>query len=409
MALESTICTEETDSFYATLTAPGVLRLVASAAVGRLPLGMVSLGIILLCRQQGMSYAVAGIVVGAYTLGTAASPPVLGRIIDRSGASRMLIALGVAFPAALLALVASTHQHAPIIVTLISGAIAGMTLPPLGACMRALWPALAHSPQSLSRAYAFEATLQELSFVCGPMLVAALVTISTPATPLLVAAAAGAGGAIAFGAGAARFRPRISSASRTASALRSVGIRTVLAGQFAVGLAFGALEVAMPAFAERHGSRTVAGILIGAYSIGSILGGIWSGTRPHRRDPVRSYLIALIGLTVGVLPLLIASSTQAMFALVLLAGLPIAPGFAAAYILLDRLGEPGQATETFAWSSTSIITGAALGTALGGLAVESVGYRCSIALAIVAGSVAALLVARRRRELSAASALSAAA
>jgi hypothetical protein len=64
------------------LTSPGVLPLVSSAALGLLPLGMMPLGIILLSRQQGRAYGVAGLLVGAYTLGIATSAPLIGRRID---------------------------------------------------------------------------------------------------------------------------------------------------------------------------------------------------------------------------------------------------------------------------------------------------------------------------------------
>jgi predicted MFS family arabinose efflux permease len=72
------------------LTSPGVLPLVSSAALGRLPLGMMPLGIILLSRQQGRAYGVAGLLVGAYTLGIATSAPLIECRIDRLRPTRVL-------------------------------------------------------------------------------------------------------------------------------------------------------------------------------------------------------------------------------------------------------------------------------------------------------------------------------
>jgi hypothetical protein len=50
-------------------------------------------------------------------------------------------------------------------------------------------------------------------------------------------------------------------------------------------------------------------------------------------------------------------------------------------------------TETFAWNTTCLFTGASLGTALGGALVGWGTYRASIALAIGLGVACALLVA----------------
>src|SRR4051812_19029651 len=64
---------------------PYALRMLLCALVGRLPEAMVPLGLLLLCRHEGGSYATAGAVAGAFAVGAAVGGPLLGRVIDRAG------------------------------------------------------------------------------------------------------------------------------------------------------------------------------------------------------------------------------------------------------------------------------------------------------------------------------------
>src|SRR5579871_6601954 len=80
------------------LTAPGAAPLLAARSFGATPMGMVPLGIVLLLRAAGRSYALAGVADGAFALGFAFTGPLFGRVIDRVGMSRVLAPLAVAFP-----------------------------------------------------------------------------------------------------------------------------------------------------------------------------------------------------------------------------------------------------------------------------------------------------------------------
>ena len=92
------------------------------------------------------------------------------------------------------------------------------------------------------------------------------------------------------------------------------------------------------------------------------------------------------------LPLLVVPSIALMAVLGFFAGMPLAPAFAGAYVLLDRFAIPGALTETFAWNTTCIFAGASVGTAAGGALIASNGYRASLVLAIALGFAAAALV-----------------
>lgn len=395
--------------FAAVLRRRDVAPLVAAAMLGRLPLGMGPLGLVLLLRAQHRSYAVAGAVVAAYSLGTALANPLLGRAVDRLGEERVLVPVAIGFSAFLGGDAAWIAWGGGVVGAVVLSALAGATLPPVGACMRAAWPRLVEAEDLRSAAYAFEATVQEVGFVAGPVLVAALASAVSPAFALGCGAACGSAGAVGFALAAARVGAtvaRMDGDRATAGppwrsgALRSVGVRTVLLACVCLGVGFGAFEVAMPAFCERHGHRAAAGLAIGAFALGSLVGGIWATSAPPRRGQQRRYLLSVVGLGIALVPLLAAPSIAAVTLLALLGGTPIAPGFAAAYAMLDELAVPGTATETFAWVGTTVLGGAAAGTAFGGVLVRASGYRASLGLAIAGTGLAAAVAFARRRSLA---------
>ena len=69
------------------LSLPGVARLVLLGFLTRVPTTALGLGLTLhVVNNLGRSYAAAGLVTAAYTIGSAVGQPLVGRLIDRRGA-----------------------------------------------------------------------------------------------------------------------------------------------------------------------------------------------------------------------------------------------------------------------------------------------------------------------------------
>src|SRR3954470_5152512 len=111
------------------LCTPGARGALASSMVGRLPMGAVGLLLLLRARELGFSYAVGGIAAGALSLGLAAAPPVLGRLIDARGQRAVLVPTAVAASATLV-LLASPLAASPAALVLFA-ALCGVVHPPL--------------------------------------------------------------------------------------------------------------------------------------------------------------------------------------------------------------------------------------------------------------------------------------
>ena len=382
---------------------PYVAPLLGWGIIARLCIGMTPLALLLLVRAEGSSYTAAGAVAAAYSVAVGVGAPIAGRQVDRRGRLHVLEPRALAFPAALVAVAVLSVTGGPVVALALVAAVAGLLLPPVGASVRTLLPTLA--PGDLrSTAFSVEASLQEVFFVGGPLLVALLAAVK-PMAALLGAAVTACVGTLAL----TRLPPMRKTAPagdgqrRWIGSLGAPGVQTILGLAVFMGLAFGPLEVAMPGFAEQHGSRALAGLALASFSGGSLVGGLIVGLRHGVDDRTRLRLFAAIlpfGLT---LPLL-ATSIPLMCLLVFLAGLPIAPLITGAYGLVDRVAPPGTHAETFAWIGTAITAGISSGTALGGWLVDVHGVRVSIACGVAAAVLGAVFVALRRDSLNAVSA-----
>jgi MFS family permease len=360
--------------YRSVLSLPGIRPLLAAALIGRLPVAMVSLSIVLLVSEQSGSYATAGAVSAAQALASAIFSPLLGRLIDRLGQTPVLVTCAIAFPISVAALITVAEVN-PEPLPLIACAIPfGISFPPLFAALRALLSQLAGAELTES-AYAFEAVTQEIFFITGPLLVAVLVAVASPQVALSVAAAMTCVGTLWFAAlpASRQWRAEGHGEHGWIGALASPGIRTLLLISGAFGLAFGTLEVTMPAFADEHGSAGAAGVLLAGAALGSMVGGLVYGARDWIADQSTLLVRFSIMFALALAPLALAGSMPVMFVLLLLAGGFIAPWAATTYVLVGRLAPAGTLTEAFTWETTAVVAGFAGGGALSGVLVESAG------------------------------------
>ena len=93
------------------LALPGARAPVILSAAGSMPIGMFGLGILLLAHDATGSFAVAGRVVGAFSLANALGAVAQGRLMDRLGQTRVLRAAALGHVPALAALVIAADEQ----------------------------------------------------------------------------------------------------------------------------------------------------------------------------------------------------------------------------------------------------------------------------------------------------------
>jgi len=386
------------------LRTPHVLPLMASALVARLPIGIDSLAIVLFLRDRTGSYATAGIVSAAFALGSGAGAPLSGRLIDRFGQRGVLVPLALVHTGALATLVGLALASAPTALLLPAALVAGATIPPISATLRPLWGPMLHDDQDLlPTAYALDSVMIELVFVLGPLLTAAATALLSPVAALALAAALLVGGTVAFASSppSRAWRPDPAAGGHGwLGALRSPGLRTLVAATLPLGFCFGAMEVTLPAFSEDMATRAWAGVLLAVWSLGSAAGGLVYGARADRLPLAPTYVRLAAVLPLTFVPLAASPSLAAMVPLCVLAGVAIAPLAASGNQLVGDVAPAGTLTEAYTWLVTAIVVGVALGNAVAGVLVEAADWRVSFLVGAGCGAIGSALAFARRGTLS---------
>jgi MFS family permease len=392
-------------AYRAALTAPGASAPALFSAVGRLPVAMYGLAILLYVQGTTGSFATAGLVSAGSLVGVAVGSVVQGRWMDRHGPTLPLLVVAVLFALAVTAMIAAVEAGAATAVLVAAAVAAGATQPALPGASRGLWGRLVPSGPRRAAAYNYEAISMEVFFVVGPALAVFLVGAPWPGTALLVAASATVVGAVGFASTTAARGTRATPARSGAGplgALARPGVRTVALAGLGFGLVVGGVEVGVPALTAATGSRVLGGVLISAWSVVSVFAGLVYALRPwpeplHRRLPV---LLGAFGLLVAAMaPAGASGSLLALTAVMLVAGAVITPQMTGQSLALEAVAAPGTATEAFGWVVTAITMGVAAGQSAAGWAVETAGPPAAFLASGLAGLVLAVVLWLRRATL----------
>jgi predicted MFS family arabinose efflux permease len=384
--------------YSALLAQPTLRNSIASSFLGRLPIGITGLAILMFAQSATGSFARGGTVAACYTIGLAALAPALGRVIDRYGPRQLLLASAFAFPAALLALVLALRSDGPIwIAGLLAGA-AGACFPPITVCMRTFLKQRLKDDAQLAAAYSLESVLIETIFIVGPLLVALFVALVSPAAAVLFAAACGFAGTLLFRASRAlaewRIEPR--RAASVFGPLAERGFVPLLAVVLCYASAFGLVEIGTMAYAAELGRPAFAGVLLGVMSVSSAAGGLVYGSRSWGLPLARQFPRALVVMGLCIAPLAFFSNDWAFALWCLPAGLAMSPALIMQAMLVAKLSRPEQSTEAFTWSATALLTGVGAGLTLGGVLLESARSPAALGVAalisLAAGALALKLV-----------------
>ena len=366
-----------------------VRAVLAASVVGRIPIGIAGLAILLFVQGRSASFALAGTASALYVLGLAGVAPVLGRAIDRTGPRPVLIGCALLYPAALSALAVLVLTSASAVWIGGMALLAGATLPPISACIRALYPRLVADPALLQTAYSVDSAVVEIVFVLGPALVAACVALGHPEAAVLLAAASAAVGTVVFERSPSVRRWSAAKIPRHRSALRVLRyprLLVVFAATVLYSIGFGLFEVGVTAHAAARGNSAVAGVALACASLGSAAGALVYGSSHWRMPLPRQFLIALVAMAAGML-LLVPVDNLALYCMVsIAAGVPMATVIATQSLLVARLSPRERLAESFTWGATCLLAGISAGIAAGGAMAE---VRAPLYLLVAASGVTA--------------------
>ena len=366
---------------------PGALAFSLSGLVARLPISMVSLGIVLLVSTRTGSYAVAGGVSAAYLVASAVMAVPVARLVDRLGQRRVLGWAVAGFAVSLSLLMVSVELGGPRALPYVWAAIAGATQGPVGSCVRARWSALLPDKTLLQTAFAFEAVADETVFMVGPALVTVLATAVHPLAGLVSAVLAAVVGTTVL-ISQRRTEPvptgvRVDRRSAEPMGWPVLGPLTVCA--VGMGMLFGGTEVATVALCDELGHKVLAGPMLAVWALGSLLAGVLTGAFPLRAASGTRFRWGLLALGLLMVPLPLVHSFVPLIAVLFLSGFAVSPTLIASVAWTEETVPAARLTEGMTIFTTGLAAGLAPGAAVVGAVVDAHGASAGFLVPVVAG------------------------
>lgn len=380
-------------SYRRVLAVPGAALFSVTGLVARLPISMVSLGIVLLVSTRTGSYQLAGGVAAAYLVGNAGFAVVQGRMADRLGQSRVLpwtiLVFATSMGLMMWGVEAGWRTPLPHAFAVVGGA----SLPQIGSCVRARWSHNVPDKRLLQTAFALEAVADEAVFMLGPILVTLLATTVHPVAGLGTAVLAGLLGTLALASQRATEPPahRAHAGDGPRQPMGWAVLGPLVVTGLAMGVVFGGIEVATVAFAEELGSKAGSGLLLAVMALGSLLAGLAYGMVHWRRsNPVR-FRWGMLGLAVATVPLPFVEGFALMGLMLFVAGFAISPTLIASVAWIEETVPARRLTEGISITTTGMYAGVAPGAAAVGAVIDRHGASASYWVPVAAAAAGALV------------------
>ncbi len=366
-----------TASYLALFRRAPARRLIYALSAAALSFGMVALTVLLVDEHSTGSYRDGGFAVAAFSLMAGVSAPFRGRFVDRRGAHRALPTLATGYCSGLIALDVVAHAAGPPWLLVVLGGVIGGSTPPVFASGRAVWPQ-AVEPELLRHGYAATSLLLDIGQVAGPAIASLLFIASGWVAPVLCGATGIAAALLSI---PTRNPKTYTHDPRPMPNLfRSRALAGLLAVSIVLGGSQGLVQVSVPAAAGRWHDGSLAGPLLAAFAVGSVLGALWFGSRSWHAPVIDRYLRCVMLLGMLLVPVAFAHGPGSLAPLLLLAGLAFGPATISLFETLDAVA-PGAGAEALTWVTTAEAAGAAAGSALAGLLVSRTGIAVPFGLA----------------------------
>lgn len=375
-------------SYSSVLSRPGVTRVMGSQLLARFAFGMMSLAIILHIQQIYHNYTIAGVALGAETVGAAISGPLMARRLASIGPKRLITWLASISSASLVFI---AFFRGPEVFIVLACLVVGLTSPPIQQVARAVYPTLIRKNET-KYLFSLDATLQELLWVFGPVLATMISATYNTTASVTFMACVQIVGTVLFARNQEIAGMRIPASERKLGGVlkKPMTIAAVLIN-FTLVASFGGADVGTVAVLGMQAS----GVVIGTLSLGSIIGGFAFGHRAKSKWALLKFVsISLFGfLLVFVNPTDLVWITFSWFVV----GLGVAPSFATMASMVAVSFGQADSAEAYGWINTAQLLGYSAGAAIAGVVIDNISRTSAwyvTASMALAGVIAALLTAR---------------
>lgn len=391
-----------------------LLRIVGPAYIlvaflGRIPLAMSQLGVLVLVSSQLDSYGAGGAAAGVLAVSNAVGSPIAGALADRIGQRPVVLVQSLVGALGLAAVVLVTAPDAPRALIFAAAAVTGFAMPQVGPLARVRWRPITRDTGDQRRlvdaAFSYEGAADEASFVLGPALIGVLAIVAEPAGALLAAALLLA----VFGSWFA-VHPTSALVARRAVAAVGVsreplwtGVFVVLVlAQLCIGMIFGSVQTGTTVLATAEGQAGLAGLIHAVLGIGSVIAGLAVTALPERILYATRMAVAAVSLLVLTLPLLLVDSLPSLVAVIAMLGFAVAPYMISNFALAGILVPVNKVSVAMTMLAGATGIGYAIGAAVAGRLADLEGHTAAFAVTICAAAFAVVIAIASNKALKAA-------
>lgn len=334
------------------------------------------LALIFIVVHASHSYTLAGLLAAVGSIVVAVALPFWARTADRIGQSRVLYILIPLRTIFLTLFIVLVSYHAPVWSWFLSLIVAEAAVINAGGFVRRRWLwALGDERRLINTAYSYEALMDEIVFILGPVIATACATSITPAAGLIAGMIFMVVGLTAFAMQKAteppphpRNREEPHPPVMRNPAVQAVVLPTIFLGGF-----FSAVGIVVVAFAQEHHAAARTGLLLAVWALGSAISAIFNGVIKWRTNHAMRFWIFLIVLTMLSIPFFFVHNLTILAIVLFCNGLGVAPLIVAAYGVAESAVPPGQITESLAWVLAGMPIGGAVTSAISGWVIDNYG------------------------------------
>jgi MFS family permease len=374
-------------SAYSTLMrTPGGLKFSIPGVIARMPISMDSLALVFIVVSVNGSYAIAGALSAAASVVMSIATPAWSRVADRIGQSAMLIRVVPIKIAGLCLFTFLVLNQTPTWTWFVAIIFAESFSINTGGLVRRRWLHILSPDKSttaedesdrhiVNTAYSFEALMDEIVFIAGPIIVTACATSIAPAAGIIV-------GIVFMAVGVPLFVMQKSTEPPATpkrivdphpAVIRNKQVQAVVFPTVLLGGFFGSIAIVTVAFAQARGQEDKAGILLAIWACGSAVAAIGAGAIKWKISSASRFLIFLFALTLLSIPMLFVHSLFWLSVALFFNGFAVAPLVISAYGVAEAAVPTEQITETLTWVVAGMPLGGAIASALSGLVIDEFG------------------------------------
>jgi MFS family permease len=369
---------------------PGGLAFSIPGLIARLPIAMTYLSVTFIVLHETDSYTLAGTISTGAALINAAFSPLWSRKADQLGQAKVLrftIPSYIIF--GLLFIFTITHGS-PTFVWMGFIFLAEAFLPNIGGLVRRRWLHTLEdkedSRELINTAYSFEALVDEIVFIIGPLVASAAAISIAPQAGLYFAfsfMSVGTGLYIVQKKSEPPPHPIVKGDKRTA-VLANPQVQAVFLPYILLGTFFMSATLCTIAFADERGAKGSTGLLLAIWSAGSAAAAIINGLIKWRITDGQKFIYLIIAMFFATIPLLFSHSILILGIVLFLNGFGVAPILISGYAIVEKSVPAAKVTETFAWILAGLQIGNALPGPLVGFMIDQYGAEKSFIVPVIA-------------------------